>query len=68
MVNLFIVVTKKCFRVLAHVGGSKNLCTLPLLRCLVPLVSETLLGVRWTSEGVAQPQKVPVVYYQHYCE
>ena len=32
MVNLFIVVTKKCFRVLARVGGLKNVCTLPLLR------------------------------------
>ena len=38
-VNLFIVVTIKCFKVLAHVGGSKNLLALPLLRCLVALDS-----------------------------
>ena len=70
MFNLFIVVTKRCFKGLARVGGSKNLCTLPLLRC-VSLASEALLGVlgvRWTSEGVAQSQKVPVVYCQHYYE
>ena len=48
MINLFIVVTKKCFKVLARVGGSKNCCMLPPLRCLA---TKALLTVTWTSGG-----------------